>query len=62
MSKDYERVCATGEAFIYAAMSGLMVPCKRTDVTDHREKSGTNLLRLHRSWITATASSSDPRA
>ena len=25
MSKDYERLCATGEAFIYAAMSRLMV-------------------------------------
>ena len=25
MSKDYERLCATGEAFVYAAMSRLMV-------------------------------------
>jgi putative transposase len=25
MSKDYERLCATGEAFIYAAMTRLMV-------------------------------------
>jgi putative transposase len=25
MSKDYERLCATGETFIYAAMSRLMV-------------------------------------
>jgi putative transposase len=25
MSKDYERLCASGEAFIYAAMSRLMV-------------------------------------
>jgi putative transposase len=25
MSKDYERLCATGEAFIYAAMIRLMV-------------------------------------
>ena len=25
MSKDYERLCATGEAFIYAAMARLMV-------------------------------------
>jgi putative transposase len=25
MSKDYERVCATGEAFVYAAMSRLML-------------------------------------
>jgi transposase len=25
MSKDYERLCSTGEAFIYAAMSRLMV-------------------------------------
>jgi hypothetical protein len=25
MSKDYERLCAIGEAFIYAAMSRLMV-------------------------------------
>jgi hypothetical protein len=25
MSKDYERLCATGEAFINAAMSRLMV-------------------------------------
>jgi len=25
MVKDYERLCATGEAFVYAAMSGLMV-------------------------------------
>lgn len=24
MSKDYERLCATGEAFIYAAMTRLM--------------------------------------
>ena len=24
-SKDYERLCATSEAFIYAAMTGLMV-------------------------------------
>jgi hypothetical protein len=25
MSKDYERLCATGEAFDYAAMTRLMV-------------------------------------
>jgi len=25
MSKDYERLCATSEAFVYAAMSRLMV-------------------------------------
>ena len=25
MSKDYERLCATGEAFVYAAMTRLMV-------------------------------------
>ena len=25
MSKDYERLCATSEAFIYAAMTPLMV-------------------------------------
>jgi putative transposase len=25
MSKDYERLCATGEAFIYVAMTRLMV-------------------------------------
>jgi putative transposase len=25
MAKDYERLCATGEAFVYAAMSRLMV-------------------------------------
>ena len=25
LSKDYERLCATGEAFIYAAMTRLMV-------------------------------------
>ncbi len=25
MAKDYERLCATGEAFIYAAMTQLMV-------------------------------------
>ena len=25
MSKDYERLCASGEAFVYAAMSRLMV-------------------------------------
>jgi hypothetical protein len=25
MSKDYERLCATGEAFIYAAMTRLMI-------------------------------------
>ena len=25
MAKDYERLCATGEAFIYAAMTRLMV-------------------------------------
>ena len=25
MSKDYERLCATGEAFVYAAMARLMV-------------------------------------
>src|ERR671913_317247 len=25
MSKDYERLCASGEAFVYAAMSGLML-------------------------------------
>ena len=25
MDKDYERLCATGEAFVYAAMSRLMV-------------------------------------
>jgi putative transposase len=25
MSKDYERLCATGEAFVYAAMSRLML-------------------------------------
>jgi len=25
MSKDYERLCATSEAFIYAAMTRLMV-------------------------------------
>ena len=25
MAKDYERLCATGEAFIYAAMAKLMV-------------------------------------
>ena len=25
MSKDYERLCATGEAFIYAATTRLMV-------------------------------------
>jgi transposase len=25
MSKDYERLCATGEAFIYAAMTRLMM-------------------------------------
>ena len=25
MSRDYERLCATGEAFIYVAMSRLMV-------------------------------------
>ncbi len=25
MAKDYERLCATGEAFVYAAMTGLMV-------------------------------------
>jgi putative transposase len=25
MSKDYERLCSTGEAFVYAAMSRLMV-------------------------------------
>jgi hypothetical protein len=25
MCKDYERLCATGEAFVYAAMSRLMV-------------------------------------
>jgi putative transposase len=25
MSKDYERLCATGEAFIYAAITRLMV-------------------------------------
>jgi transposase len=25
MSKDYERLCATGEAFVYGAMSRLMV-------------------------------------
>jgi putative transposase len=25
MSKDYERLCATGETFVYAAMSRLMV-------------------------------------
>jgi putative transposase len=25
MSKDYERLCATGETFIYAAMSRLML-------------------------------------
>ncbi len=25
MSKDYERLCATGEAFVYATMSRLMV-------------------------------------
>jgi putative transposase len=25
MSKDYERLCVTGEAFVYAAMSRLMV-------------------------------------
>ncbi len=25
LSKDYERLCATGEAFIYAAMARLMV-------------------------------------
>ena len=25
MSKDYERLCATGEVFVYAAMSRLMV-------------------------------------
>ena len=25
MSKDYERLCATGEAFVYAAMSRLMI-------------------------------------
>jgi hypothetical protein len=25
MSKDYERLCATGEAFVYAAISRLMV-------------------------------------
>jgi len=25
MSKDYERSCATGEAFVYAAMTRLMV-------------------------------------
>ena len=24
MSKDYERLCASGEAFVYAAMIGLM--------------------------------------
>jgi putative transposase len=25
MAKDYERLCATGEAFVYAAMARLMV-------------------------------------
>jgi len=25
MSKDYERLCTTGEAFVYAAMTRLMV-------------------------------------
>ena len=25
MSKDYEKLCASGEAFVYAAMSRLMV-------------------------------------
>jgi hypothetical protein len=25
MAKDYERLCATGEAFVYAAMTRLMV-------------------------------------
>jgi hypothetical protein len=25
MGKDYERLCATGEAFVYAAMTRLMV-------------------------------------
>ncbi len=31
MSKDYERLCTTGEAFIYAAMTRLMVrPLART--------------------------------
>jgi transposase len=25
MSKDYERLCASGEAFVYAAMSRLML-------------------------------------
>jgi putative transposase len=25
MAKDYERLCATGEAFVYVAMSRLMV-------------------------------------
>jgi putative transposase len=25
MAKDYERLCATGEAFVYVAMTGLMV-------------------------------------
>ena len=25
MSKDYERLCASGEAFVYAAMTRLMV-------------------------------------
>ncbi len=25
MSKDYERLCSTGEAFVYAAMTRLMV-------------------------------------
>jgi putative transposase len=27
MSKDYERLCASGEAFVYAAMSRLMLRC-----------------------------------
>jgi len=27
MSKDYEKLCASGEAFVYAAMSRLMVRC-----------------------------------
>jgi hypothetical protein len=25
MSKDYERLCSTGEAFVYAAMTRLML-------------------------------------
>jgi hypothetical protein len=25
MSKDYERLCSTGEAFVYASMTRLMV-------------------------------------